>query len=62
MNAKQEDAAGRAPWKLWLYLTPEERRLVLLILVLALIGLTARYIHLKNQQPDPVPATETRGR
>ena len=54
----EESSAPRGLWKLWLYLTKEERRLVLGILILALIGLTARYIHLKQQQPDPVPAEE----
>ncbi len=57
MSAQPEEASTpRGPWKLWFYLTKEERRLVLGILVLALIGLAARYMHLRNQRPDPLPA------
>ncbi len=43
-------------WRWWLYLTREERRMLLIILLIALIGLTARYLYLRQQSPDPIPA------
>lgn len=43
---------SRNPLYLWLHLTREERNLVLAIVVIALVGLTARYIHLRTQSPD----------
>lgn len=42
----------------WFTLTPQEQRLLLGVLALTLIGLTARYWHLRNQQPISVPAPE----
>lgn len=61
MSAQSEQKdSGHAPWKLWFHLTEEERWLVVAILALALLGLTARYIHLRSQEPDPAPAVETR--
>lgn len=38
----------------WFALTREEQWLVAGILGLALLGLTARYRHLRQEQPDPV--------
>ena len=62
MSAKPGNATDDAAWKLWLYLTRQERWLVLGILLLALIGLTARYIHLRGQNseilPDPPAAVD----
>ena len=43
-------------WRLWLFLTHQERLLVLAILLLILTGLTARYLHLTRQSPEPPPA------
>lgn len=37
----------------WFALTPEERRFVGGILGLALLGLAARYWHLKRERPAP---------
>ena len=42
----------------WFALTREEQWLVAGVLGLALIGLTARYLHLRNVQPVPVDITE----
>ena len=42
----------------WFALTREEQWLVAGVLGLALIGLTARYLHLRNVQPDPVDVSE----
>ena len=39
--------------KSWFDFAPRERTLLAGILIIALIGLTARYIHLSRQQPDP---------
>ena len=38
----------------WFALTNEERWLVAGILGLALLGLTARYLHLRGQRADPI--------
>jgi hypothetical protein len=35
-------------------LAPDERKFVAGILAIALVGLVARYVHLKNQKPEPV--------
>lgn len=55
MTAKRERELREGPLKWWFYLTEKERTLVLGILAIALIGLTARTLHLRSQQPDPVP-------
>ena len=47
---------GKNQFSAWFGLTREERWLVAGILGLALLGLTARYLHLRSQQPDPVEA------
>ncbi len=59
MSAQPGNATDDAAWKLWLYLTRQERWLVLVILLLALIGLTARYIHLRSQDPEILPDPPT---
>ena len=38
----------------WFSLAPDERKMIAGILVIALIGLVARYVHLRNQRPDPI--------
>jgi len=38
--------------KPWFDLTVDERKLLGAILVLAVIGLTARYVHAKRQKPE----------
>ena len=38
----------------WFDLAPDERKFVAGILAIALVGLVARYVHLKNQKPEPV--------
>lgn len=38
---------------MWFALTPEERRFLAGILGLALLGLAARYVHLKREPPAP---------
>jgi len=38
----------------WFDLAPDERKFVAGILAIALIGLLARYVHLKNQKPEPI--------
>lgn len=53
MGKKQLDGRQNR-WRLWFHLTHDERKLVVFILALFLVGLTARYIHLRQQQPDPV--------
>ncbi len=54
MNEKASSSEDR--WPHWLfYLTAQERKLVLGILVLFLLGLVARHVHLKSQSPDPAP-------
>ncbi len=42
----------------WFFLTPQEQRLLMGILALALIGLTARHWQLRRRVPVPVPAPE----
>ena len=37
----------------WFDLAPDERKFVAGILAIALVGLVARYVHLKNQKPEP---------
>jgi hypothetical protein len=44
-------------WKYALYLTREERRLLITIVGIVLLGLTARYLHLRGQTTDVVPET-----
>ena len=38
----------------WFDLAPDERKFLAAILAIALVGLAARYVHLKNQKPEPV--------
>ncbi len=38
--------------KVWFELTPDERLFIGGILVIVLIGLIARYVHLKNQKAE----------
>lgn len=38
----------------WFGLAPDERKFVAGILAIALVGLVARYVHLKNQKPEPI--------
>lgn len=38
----------------WFDLAPDERTFVAGILAIALVGLVARYVHLKNQKPEPI--------
>ncbi len=38
----------------WFDLAPGERKFLAGILAIALVGLVARYVHLKNQKPGPV--------
>ena len=38
----------------WFDLAPDERKFMAGILAIALVGLVARYVHLKNQKPEPV--------
>ncbi len=44
---------------LWFHLTEKERWYVAGILLIALIGLSARYVHLKSLEPEKVGAEET---
>jgi len=37
----------------WFDLAPDERKFMAGILAIALVGLVARYVHLRNQKPDP---------
>jgi hypothetical protein len=54
MTAKRERELKEGPLKWWFYLTEIERWLVLGILAIALTGLTARTLHLRSQQADPL--------
>jgi hypothetical protein len=38
----------------WFDLAPDERKFVAGILAIALVGLLARYVHLKNQKSEPI--------
>ena len=38
----------------WFDLSPDERKFVAGILAIALVGLVARYVHLKNQKPEAI--------
>ena len=38
----------------WFDLAPDERKFLTGILAIALVGLVARYVHLKNQKPEPI--------
>ncbi len=39
----------------WFDLAPDERRFLAGILAIAVIGLTARYLHLRKEKPAPYP-------
>lgn len=43
----------RGGLRLWFALTSEERVFLAGILLIALIGLTARYLYLRGQRPEP---------
>lgn len=43
---------------MWFALTPEEQRFLAAVLALALLGLGARYWHLKHERPDPYAPPE----
>ena len=43
-------------WRLWFALTAEERGFLAGIIAIALVGLTARYLHLRAQEAAPVAA------
>lgn len=47
---------SRGLWKLWFALTAEERGFLAGILAIALVGLTARYLHLRAQEAATVDA------
>ena len=56
---KAVHAAKRIPGSLlrsWFMLTPEEQRVLILILVLLAIGLVARHWHLRRQAAAPEPS------
>ncbi len=54
MNSGEKRAkTGRRQLPAWLDLTLQERKFLLGILAIALVGLAARYLHLRNQQPEP---------
>ena len=38
----------------WFSLAPDERKIIAGILAIALLGLVARYVHLRSQHPDPI--------
>ena len=38
----------------WFDLAPDERKFMAGILAIALVGLWARYVHLKNQKPEAI--------
>lgn len=40
--------------RMWFATTPQERALLFGILAIALLGLTARYVHLRAREPVPV--------
>lgn len=42
----------------WFAMTSQERLFVLVVVTIALIGLAARYYHLKHQKSAPYPATK----
>lgn len=48
--------ASRSQWSSWFGLTREERWLVAGILALAVLGLCARYVHRRQQTPEPMTA------
>jgi len=37
----------------WFALTPQERRYLAGVLAIAVVGLAARYIHLRTEKPEP---------
>jgi len=39
-------------------LTSEEKVWLLLVLIICWVGLVARYVHLKNQKPEPLSPQE----
>ena len=46
--------------KRWFDLTLDERRALIFVLALFLLGLIARTVMYRNQQPDPLPAGDVR--
>ena len=55
MKLAREKSGVDLSWlKAWFDLAPDERKFVAGILAIALVGLVARYVHLKNQKPDAI--------
>lgn len=55
MKTAREKSRVDLSWlRSWFDLAPGERKFLAGILAIALVGLVARYVHLKNQKPEPV--------
>ena len=55
MKTGREKSGVDLSWlRSWFDLAPDERKFVAGILAIALVGLVARYVHLKHQTPEPV--------
>ncbi|MBN1270331.1 MAG: hypothetical protein JXB04_12140 [Kiritimatiellae bacterium] len=51
---KKDDVEAMPPFlRAWLALTEQERWFIAGILLIALVGLTARYLHLRAETPEP---------
>ena len=56
---KIKEAKWDARWlRAWFAMTPDERLVVAGILAIALVGLSARYWHLKHQRAEPYEPPE----
>lgn len=55
--AEEQHRVGAAA-RIWFAVTPPERKLLFGILAVALLGFTARYIHLRAQRPAALDASD----
>ena len=56
---KIKEAKWDARWlRAWFSMTPDERLVIAGVLTIALVGLSARYWHLKHLKPEPYEPPE----
>jgi len=62
MNAPNTSHSWRGLAKAWFYLTPNERLAIAVILGLLLLGLGARWWHLRREKSEPIspPVAESK--
>ena len=53
-RARKKSGVDLSWLRAWFDLAPDERKFMAGILAIALVGLWARYVHLKNQKPEAI--------